>query len=127
MRRPTRILGLLVLIIVVALAIDYVRVRAKNRRAFHAISQCGGRMGSIPCWPFGTEYRITFSRALTSDELDQLGELNSLRGFVGVAFVDCELSTDQVREATARLHNCALYRVIDGEMSALNGQAKAGP
>ncbi len=88
MRRPTRVLGSIVLIIVVALAIDYVRVRAKDRRAFHAISQCGGRSGSIPTWPLGTEYRITFPRALTSDELDQLGELNSLRGSVDVAFVD---------------------------------------
>ena len=116
-----RVLGLTVVTIVVALAIDYIRVREKDRRVFHAISQCGGRCGSIPFWPLGTEYRITFSRALTSDELDQLRELNSLRGSVGVAFVDCELSIDQAREATTKLHNCKLYRVTDGAMSALNG------
>jgi len=120
-----RVLGLIAVIIAVALAIDYLRVRAKDRRVFHAISQCGGRCGSIPVWPLGTEYRITFYRALTSDELGQLRELNSLRGCVGVAFVDCELSAEQAREATAKLHNCGLYRVIEGEMSALDVRASA--
>ena len=127
MRRPMRVFGLFAVGIVIALAIDYIRVKAKDRRAFDAISQCGGRCGSIPIRPLGTEYRITFFRALTADELDQLAELNSLRGSVGVAFVDCELSTGQIREVTARLHNCRLYRVVDGEMSALNGHATVKP
>jgi len=126
-RRLTQVLGLIFVFMVVALAIDYARVRAKEDRVFHAIAQYGGRCGSIPFWPIGAEYRITFFRTLTSDELDRLDELNSVRGTVNVAFADCDLSPDQVREATARLDNCKLFRVIDGEMFALSGGTPATP
>jgi len=68
-----------------------------------------------------------FFRTLTSDELDRLDELNSVRGTVNVAFADCDLSPDQVREATARLDNCKLFRVIDGEMFALSGGTRRRP
>lgn len=69
---------------------------------------------------------MTFPRALTSDQLDQLAELNSLRGWVGVAFVDCELSANQAREAIAKLPNCKLDHVVDGTFNAITVDAHAG-
>jgi hypothetical protein len=119
MRSVSRVFGLIVVLIVVGFTVDYYCVQAKERRVVHMISQFGGRSGSIPAWPIGTEYRITFTRALTSQELVQLHELNTLRGWVGVACEDCELSNDQVREAIANLPQCELFRVVDGDMSRL--------
>jgi hypothetical protein len=114
-----RIAGYLIAVVALALLIDHILIEAKERRVSHAISRCGGRMGSIPFWPMGTEYRVTFPRPLTSRELDELAELNSLRGSVGVAFIDCELSKDQIDEARRKLPNCALIRVIEGNASIL--------
>jgi len=120
MKRLKLIAGSIIVIIAVSLVVDYLLVEAKDDRVFGAISRCDGRCASIPFWPLGTEYRVTFPRALTSAELKQLDEINSLRGAVGVAFVDCELSANQVREAMAKLHNCRLYRIRDGERSVLD-------
>ena len=119
MRSVSRIFGLIVVLIVVGLTIDYCCVQAKERRVVHMITQLGGRSGSIPAWPFGTEYHITFTRALTTEELARLHELNTLRGWVGVAFEDCKLSDSQVREAVANLPNCELFCIVDGDMSPL--------
>ncbi|WP_417848830.1 hypothetical protein [Thalassoglobus sp.] len=119
MRRFSRILGICLVIGVVAVTIDYALVNSKNRRVAGVVNDCGGRMGSIPAWPIGTEYRISFPHPLSSAQLDRLKELNSLRGWVGVAFVECELTEDQVRESTSMLHNCHLFRVVDGEMAPL--------
>ena len=113
------ILGWLFVVAWVALVVDYYRVNAKEQRVFLAIAECGGTNGSIPFWPFGTEYRVKFPHALTSDQLDRLVELNSLRGSVKVAFVECELSADQVGEIESKLYNCKLRRITNGEMSQL--------
>ena len=120
MRTVARIIGLVVVLIAVGLTTDYCCVTAKERRVFHAISQSGGRCGSIPAWSLGTEYRVTFPNALSSQELAQLHELNTLRGWVGVAFVDCELSDDQIREAIPSLPRCKLFHVVNGDMSQLS-------
>jgi hypothetical protein len=118
-RTVSRICWLIVVLIVVGLTVDYCRVQAKEHRVFRTISQFGGRSVSIPAWPIGAENRNTFTRALTSQELAELHELNTLRGWVGVAFEDCELSDDQIREAVGNLPRCKLFRVVDGDMSPL--------
>ena len=120
MRRATRGFGVFIVMIVLALAADYARVRAKDGRVSHAISRCNGRMGSIPMWPLGTEYRVTFFHALRSEQLDQIAELNSLRGSVHVTFVDCQFSGHEARQTMLKLHRCRLYRLVDGEMSILD-------
>lgn len=112
-----------IVLAVVGLSIDYVLVRNKDRRVAKAVSECGGRMGSIPIWPIGTEYRISFRSPLSSQQLDRLAELNSLRGTVGVAFVDCELSDAEAREAVAKFPKCLLIKVSGNKTSRL----KVGP
>lgn len=124
MRRRRQAIRLIVAIIAILLTVDYIRVRARIGRVSHSISRFGGRCGSIPFWPIGAEYRITLPRALTSIELCDLAELNSLRGTVHVAFVDCELSTDQTLETIEKLHGCKLYRVINGKWSALENDSQ---
>lgn len=113
--------GIMVAIAVtfVGLPTDYFLARNKNTRVAKAVSECGGGMGSIPIWPLGTEYRITFRSPLTTQQLDRLTELNSLRGTVRIAFVDCELSDDEVNEAVARLPNCLLIKVNDNNSTRL--------
>ena len=91
---------------IVLLTVDYFRVQAKDRRVATAVSRLGGRMGSLPLWPLGTEYYISFSRALNDDELDSLAELNSLRGHVGVKFSDCGLSETQQEQIRRKLASC---------------------
>lgn len=95
--------------VAVALAIDYATVRHKERRLSTAVSTAGGRMGSLPAWPVGTESRIKFNRTLTDEDLLQLEIANEMRGWVGVAFQDCHLAdADQTRIASA-LRDCHLY------------------
>jgi hypothetical protein len=114
-RRWTRAIGLLSAIVALALFIDYVMVEAKHARASRAVSRCGGRMGSIHFWPLGAEYDVRFSKPLTTIELNELAELNSLRGSVGVTFIDCELSETQIFETKKKLPNCRLRQVIAGK------------
>jgi hypothetical protein len=118
-RRSKQILGLILVNALVFLAVDYFKVQGLEKRKREAIAQCGGGSYMLGGWPLGTEYRITFPHALTAEQLDSLDVLNRLRGSVGVAFVDCDLSDDEIREAIAKLHNCRLYRVVDGRMFRL--------
>ncbi|MBT5017640.1 hypothetical protein OAF74_01250 [bacterium] len=100
---------------VLALIVDYVRVQAKDQRLGTSIKEFGGRMGGIPFWPFGKEYRISFTAPLTTEQIDQLKELNSLRGTVGIAFVECELSKKQKFELATKFHNCFVFQVFDND------------
>ena len=106
MHRAIRILGLILLASIVLLTFDYFRVEAKDRRVSNAVSRLGGRMGSLPLWPIGTEYYVTFPRELNEDELDSLVELNALRGHVGVQFLDCDLSETQQELIRRKLASC---------------------
>jgi len=106
--------SLIAVLLVAALMIwDYHRVDARDRRVAAAVVRCGGRMGSLPFWPFGTEYRISVTRPLSENELEALGELNTLRGTVTVAFVDCELTQHELELAKKYLHLCHLFRIAN--------------
>jgi hypothetical protein len=99
-------------IIVAGLACDYGIVRQKERRLSAAVSDCGGRNGSIPLWPIGTEYRIALNRVPDENQLKRLQIANEMRGWVGIAF-DCPLSdTDRLR-LTKLLPKCHLSIVRD--------------
>lgn len=108
-RHLRRAAPFLAIIVVVALVVDYAVVRSKEHRLSLAVSKLGGRMGSLPAWPFGTEYRITFHRPLNQKELDQLEIANRMRGWVGIAFQDFELSEAQMVNTRAALPACHLF------------------
>jgi len=95
---------------------DYRGVNARDRRVSAAVVRCGGRMGSLSFWPFGTEYRISLTRPLGEKELKSLVELNALRGSVAVAFVDCELTRQELEVATRHLDHCHLFRISNGQV-----------
>ena len=102
-----------------ALAIDYWNVTRKEKRLSIAVSQIGGRNGSVPFWPLGTEYRITLTAIPTAGQLDQLKIANEMRGWVGIAFEDCGLTADDRDCLRRNLERCHLFVVQDGKMSPL--------
>jgi hypothetical protein len=88
------------------------------RRAFPVIRELGGRIGSIPFWPFGCEYRITFRDCrLSEDDLQRLVVLNDLTGrnSVGIAFVDTNLTEMDVKRLRTLLPHCGVVRRVNGE------------
>ena len=104
---------------VVALAIDYWNVTRKEKLLSSAVSQIGGRNGSIPAWPLGTEYRITLTAIPTPEQLDQLKIANKMRGWVGIAFEDCDLTVHDGDRLRRNLERCHLFVVQDGRMSPM--------
>ncbi|MCO6046766.1 hypothetical protein NG895_22950 [Aeoliella sp. ICT_H6.2] len=120
MKRFSKFILLLAALAAIALAIDYWNVTRKENLLSHAVSQIGGRNGSIPLWPLGTEYRITLTSLPTPDQLDQLRIANNMRGWVGIAFENCELAVDDVNRLRANLDRCHLFVVQDGKMSPLD-------
>ncbi len=116
MKRFSKIILLLAAVDFIALAIDYWNVVRKEKLLSRAVSQIGGRNGSIPLWPLGTEYRITLTSLPTSDQLDQLRIANTMRGWVGIAFENCELAVDDVDRIRRNLNRCHLYVVQGGKM-----------
>ena len=108
-----------VILIVVGI-VDFVRFVASERTAVRVVSECGGTVGSEGIgWLLKKDYRVTFHRALSSEELERLTGLNSLRGTVAVAFVDCEMSQGEMREALAKLPRCYLMKVTGSECQGL--------
>ena len=110
--------GSLIAILLVAafLIWDYRGVNARDRRVSAAVVRCGGRMGMLSFWPFGTEYRISLTRPLAEKEIKSLVELNALRGSVAVALVDCELTRQELEAAARHLDHCHLIRSSNGQV-----------
>ena len=119
MKRFLKYILLLAALAAIALAIDYRNVTRKEKLLFSAISQIGGRSGSIPWWPLGTEYRITLTSIPTREQLTQLKIANTMRGWVGIAFEDCDLTADDRDRLREVLVQCHLYVVQDGKMIPL--------
>ena len=116
MKRFAKITYTLAGLITVGLVIDYVNVGRKEKLLSRAVSQCGGRIGSIPVWPLGTEYRITLSSVPSNSQLHSLRIANHMRGWVGIAFNDCEISQEESKRLLVALPKCHLYIIKDGEM-----------
>ena len=110
----------ILLLAVIALAIDYWNVTRKEKLLSNAVSQIGGRNGSIPLWPLGTEYRITLTSLPTPVQLDQLRIANKMRGWVGIAVENCELTVDDFDRLRRNLDRCHLYVVQDGKLTPMD-------
>lgn len=121
-RRLRNAIGFLAALVVLVLVLDYALVRSKEHRLSSAVSELGGQMGSLPTWPLGTEYRITFERPLDQKELDRLKIANRMRGWVGIAFRDCELSETERSTARKALPACHLFVVRDDTMVPMDGR-----
>ncbi len=104
----------------IALAIDYWNVTRKEKLLSSAVAQVGGRSGSLPLWPLGTEYRINLNAIPTGEQLDQLKIANNMRGWVGIAFADCELTANDRDRLRKVLDRCHLYVVRNGKLSAMD-------
>ena len=91
----------------------------RNRHAaLPVVTELGGKIGSTPVWPFGNEYRISFHDVhLTNDDLRRLVVLNLLtqRHTIGIAFVDTNLTEDEIQSLRQQLPKCVIFRVVDGE------------
>ncbi|WP_145214367.1 hypothetical protein [Planctomycetes bacterium TBK1r] len=120
MKRFLKYLLILAAMAAAALAIDYWNVTRKEKRLSIAVSQIGGRNGSIPFWPLGTEYRITLTAIPTAGQLDQLKIANEMRGWVGIAFEDCGLTADDRDRLRRNLERCHLFVVQDGKRNPLD-------
>ncbi len=120
MKRFSKYILLVAVLPVIALAIDYWNVTRKEKLLSNAVSQTGGRNGSIPLWPLGTEYRITLTSVPTPEQVDQLKIANKMRGWVGIAFENCELTVDDVDRLRRNLDQCHLFAVQDGKMTPMD-------
>lgn len=119
MRQFSRFILFLAALVATALAIDYWNVTRKEKLLSSAVSQIGGRNGSIPFWPLGTEYRITLTAIPTDRQLDELKVANQMRGWVGIAFEDCELTENAADRLRESLRRCHLFVVQDGKMTSM--------
>ena len=120
-RRLKYAIGILAALVVVMLVVDYALVRSKEARLSSTVSELGGHMGSIPAWPLGTEYRITFERALDDNELERLKIANRMRGSVGIAFRNVELSHTEKASARLALPACHFFVLRDDNMRPMGG------
>lgn len=114
MSRTTKI-AIGILIVVVLFQIDYWNVRRKEKQLTSAVAAIGGRNGSIPAYPLGTEYRIVLNSVPDAKQLEDLQIANHLRGWVGIALEDCELSEEDVSRIKASLPACHLFLVDEKE------------
>lgn len=113
--RWRRVIGLLAALILAVLVVDYALVRSKERHLSSVVFDLGGRMGSLPFWPIGTEYVISFRRRLNQSELHRLQIANRMRGSVLIYFY-CELSNTEKTMARAALPACRLIVVQGSEI-----------
>jgi len=108
-----------VVLAAVALAFDYRNVTRKEKLLSNAVSRIGGRNGSIPVWPVGTEYRIILTAVPNAEQLAELGIANQMRGWVGIAIEDCELTHEDVDRMRKGLSDCHLFVVREGRMTPM--------
>ncbi len=119
MNRVVKVVIGIAVLTAVALAVDYWNVTRKERLLSMAVSRIGGRSGSIPVWPLGTEYRITLTAVPNAQQLAELRIANQMRGWVGIAFEDCDLNQKDVDRIRENLPTCHLFVVQDGTMTTL--------
>ncbi len=92
MRQFAKTISIIILCVVFIAIVDIINISRKEKRLSRAVGLIGGRSGSIPFWPLGTEYRVTLTAVPSSSQLEELKIANRLRGWVGIAFEDCDLS-----------------------------------
>lgn len=94
-------------------------MRRKERQLSDAVSQCDGRVGSLPVWPLGTEYRITLASIPSGSQLHALVIANQMRGWVGITFKDFEANKEDGERLLDALPNCHLFVEQDGRMTPI--------
>jgi hypothetical protein len=95
-----------------------VRDRQNRDWAFPVVRDLGGRIGTLPAWPFGDEIVVSFYGTQFQDgDQKRLVALNPLRGrnSVCVFLHDTNLSRDDVRELRALMPHIPVYRTIGQE------------
>ncbi|WP_222436203.1 hypothetical protein [Rubripirellula reticaptiva] len=113
MRQIAKTASIIILCVVVIAIVDIVNVSRKEQRLSRSVKSIGGRTGSIPVWPFGTEYRVTLTAMPNDSQLEELTIANRLRGWVGIAFEDCDLSDTEVSRLLTALPDCHLF-IVNG-------------
>lgn len=111
--RRFKILLVAVSCLIILAVMDYAAVQYKDSHVSRIVSNLGGKTGSIPAWPLGTEYRISFESPLTMEQINFLTPLNDLRGDVWVAFPECAFSENEVRDIRSKLYRCHLHSITE--------------
>ena len=124
MSRFAKFVFCLVALSALALAFDYWNVTRKEALLSRTVSRIGGRNGSIPVWPLGTEYRITLTAIPSVEQLDELTVANHLRGGVGIAFEECDLRQEDVDRICQKLPACQLYVVQNGKRTMMTREMR---
>jgi hypothetical protein len=117
-KRSKQALIALIAVVGVLVAIRYVRHQRDRELALPDIAAIGGDVGSIPCEPFGTEYRVSFrDRMLTRQDLDRLRALEPLasRNPVGIAFRNCGLTAVDLQYIQQIVPSVRLLMLVDKE------------
>ena len=96
-----RQISLASLVVVIALiAARYVRHQRDRQLALPVIAEVGGKIGSIPVEPFGTDYYISFrDRSLTRRDVERLVAIEPLcsRNNVLINLEHANISPDDFR------------------------------
>lgn len=75
---------------------------------------------SVPFWPLGCEYRITFRGSeLSREDLRSLSVLNEMAGWgndVGIMFADTNVTRNDVLELRRRVPRCHVFSVVQREI-----------
>lgn len=108
MIRISRLASIVVALIAVGLATDYVHVSRKERQLSKAVSNCGGRIGSLRSWPVGSEYRITLSKLPDDGQIKELDIANRMRGWVGIAFPEGKVDSRDLQKLRSKFPNCRI-------------------
>ena len=113
MRQFAKTVLIIILCVVFIAIVDIVNISRKEKRLSRVIRSIGGRSGSIPVWPLGTEYRVTLTAVPNDSQLEDLKIANRLRGWVGIAFEDCDLAEKDVSQLLTALPDCHLF-IVNG-------------
>lgn len=120
-KRKLRLRSLVIALLMIALVAFVVReVRNHQNKtvAFAVVRELDGRIGSIPFEPIGTEYYISFrERDFSAEELQRLTVLHRLvgRNVVAVAFVDTNVTAEDVMNLRRQMPTVGIFRVVEGK------------
>jgi hypothetical protein len=116
MKRVKQLLVVFVAIVATLISVRYYRHQRDRRLALPVVADLGGKVGSIPFEPFGSEYRISFEgRLLTREDLDRLVALNPLasRNSVGIKFENSGLTPEDIQYVKQILPDVHILPMVD--------------
>ena len=119
MRQFAKFAGIALLCVGITAIVNLFNISRKEQQLSRIVNSIGGRTGSIPAWPFGTEYRITLTSVPNQEQMRKLTVANRMRGWVGIAFEDCKLSDGDTSELLTKLPGCHFYTVAENRLVPL--------